>query len=146
MKPSRLVTFGGVRPHTVRGMRKITKAALVGGAAAAAIAATVGVAAPANAAHYHNVTSVVSWSGVDCIAIEGPSIASNGYRLESGSLCGGTSRANYNIPNGGYAGANPIMGRASWISCATYIDGVLRETDYAAAGDGHDANCLWVIG
>ena len=47
MKPSRLVTSGGVRRHTVRGMRKITKAALVGGAAAAAIAATVGVASPA---------------------------------------------------------------------------------------------------
>ena len=43
MKPSPLVTSGGVRRHTVRGMRKITKAALVGGAAAAAIAATVGV-------------------------------------------------------------------------------------------------------
>ena len=43
MKPSGLVTSGGVRRHTVRGMRKITKAALVGGAAAAAIAATVGV-------------------------------------------------------------------------------------------------------
>ena len=49
MKPSRLVTSGGVRRHTGRGMSKISKAALVGGAAAAAIAATVGVAAPANA-------------------------------------------------------------------------------------------------
>ena len=49
MKPSRLVTSGGVRRHTGRGMKKITKAALVGGAAAAAIAATVGMAAPANA-------------------------------------------------------------------------------------------------
>ena len=49
MKPSRLVTSGGVRRHTARGMKKITKAALVGGAAAAAIAATVGVAAPAKA-------------------------------------------------------------------------------------------------
>ena len=42
MKPSRLVTSGGgVRRHTVRGMRKITKAALVGGGAAAAIAAAL---------------------------------------------------------------------------------------------------------
>ena len=49
MKPSRLVTSGGVRRPTVRGMRKITKAALVGGAAAAAIAATVGMASPAQA-------------------------------------------------------------------------------------------------
>ena len=49
MKPSRLVTSGAVRRHTARGMKKITKAALMGGAAAAAIATTVGVAAPANA-------------------------------------------------------------------------------------------------
>ena len=49
MKPSRLVTSGSVRRPTVRGLRKITKAALASGAAAAAIAATVGVPAPANA-------------------------------------------------------------------------------------------------
>ena len=145
MKPSRLVTSGGVRRHTGRGMRKISKAALVGGAAAAAIAATVGVAAPANA-HYHNVTSIVTWRGADCIAIEGPSISSNGYGLGTASFCGGSSSASYNIPVGGLAGANPIMGHASWITCATYIDGVLKETDYAYAGDGHDANCLWRIG
>jgi hypothetical protein len=48
-EPSPVVTFGGVRRHTARGMRKISKAALMGGAAAAAIAATVGVAAPASA-------------------------------------------------------------------------------------------------
>ena len=36
MTPSRLVTSDGVRRHTVRGMRKITKAALAGGAAALA--------------------------------------------------------------------------------------------------------------
>ena len=49
MKPSRLVTSGGVRRHTVRGMKKITKAALLGGLATAAIAATVGMASPAQA-------------------------------------------------------------------------------------------------
>ena len=127
-------------------MKKISKAALVGGVAAAAIAATVGVASPAQAAaHRHNVTSIVNWGGVDCIAVEGPSIASNGHTLGTASICGGSSSANYNIPAGGFAGANPIMGHAYWISCAIYIDGVLKETDYASAGDGHDANCLWVI-
>ena len=49
MKPSRLVTSGGVRRPTARGMKKITKAALLGGAAAAAIATTVGMASPAQA-------------------------------------------------------------------------------------------------
>ncbi len=46
MKPSRLVTSGGVRRHTARGMKKITKAALVG---AAAVAAAVGLAPTASA-------------------------------------------------------------------------------------------------
>ena len=49
MKPSRLATSGGARRHTARGMKKITKAAVMGGAAAAAIAATVGIAPAASA-------------------------------------------------------------------------------------------------
>jgi hypothetical protein len=40
MTPSSLVTSGGVRRHTARGMKKITKAALAGGAAAVALATT----------------------------------------------------------------------------------------------------------
>ena len=57
-------------------MRKITKAALVSGAAAAAIAATVGVAAPAQA-HYgaypHRITTVVTWVGGDSsLAVDYP--------------------------------------------------------------------------
>jgi len=47
-------------------MKKITKAALVGGAAAAAIAATMGVAAPANAYGY-TAYNVVEWGGASCI-------------------------------------------------------------------------------
>ena len=66
MKPSRLVTSGGVRRPTVRGMRKITKATLAGGAAAV-IAATVGVASPAQAHSGHLVEVDVSWSGTSCI-------------------------------------------------------------------------------
>ena len=49
MKPSRLVTSGGAPHPTGRGRKKISKAALLSGAAAAAIAGTVGVAAPAQA-------------------------------------------------------------------------------------------------
>jgi hypothetical protein len=52
MKPSRLVTSGGVRRPTGRGRKKITKAAVLGGAATAAAAATVGMASPANASGY----------------------------------------------------------------------------------------------
>jgi hypothetical protein len=49
-------------------MRKITKAALVGGAAAAAIAAIVGMASPANAYSYaHSITTEIEWGGSYCI-------------------------------------------------------------------------------
>ena len=82
MKPSRPVTFGGVRRRTFRGMRKITKAALLGGAAAAAIAATVGMASPAsaseasfeNAVYYetgYSGSDIVDLGYVTCDAITG---------------------------------------------------------------------------
>jgi hypothetical protein len=148
MRPSHLVTAGGVRRHTVRGMSKTTKAALAGGVTAAAIAATVGIAAPASASYgMHRITSVVEWGGADCIAIEGP-YASNPYLTGTASTCNytGVSSASYSVPSGALAGANPIMGHASWISCEVYIDGGLYQTDYASAGDGHDANCLWRVG
>ena len=66
MKPSRLVTSGGVRRPTGRGMKKITKAALMGGAAAAAIAATIGIAAPAQA--YVDESFIVCPSGRSGVA------------------------------------------------------------------------------
>ena len=54
MKPSRLVTSGGVRRNTVRGMRKITKAALAGGVASAAIAASLAGCAAAHSDSHAN--------------------------------------------------------------------------------------------
>ena len=140
MKPSRLVTSGGVRRHTVRGMRKITKAALVGGAAAAAIAATVGMAAPANAYGY-TAYNVVEWGGASCITIVQPNIYGG---LSSDVVCGGRVTWDQATVSGGRLGSDPVIGNASWVSCAVYVNGSLHDSDFVTNGDGRDANCLRV--
>ena len=145
MKPSRLVTSGGVRRDTARGMRKSTKAALVSGAAAAAIAATVGVAAPANAYPAYGAPNAVTfytyWGGTDCISIEGAQL----YNQRATSFhtgCGGGWTWNEVAGPGEIFGGDPIMGSASWASCKVYVNGDLVYSDYATAGDGTDVNCL----
>ena len=92
MKPSRLVTSGGVRHHTGRGMKKITKAALVRTAAAlavagAALAATTGIAHADSGAP--SVT-YVHWVGADCIAVA--TAASDPTLATTRSVCGGMWR------------------------------------------------------
>ena len=147
MKPSRLVTSGGVRRHTVRGMSKITKAALVGGAAAAAIAATVGVASPAQAySGYAYAHTVVTWGGTNCIEHSG---ASNGnpYVLGYGHTCMYSHAAAWDEArsSGQLIGVDPIMGNADWISCTITVDGRFSYSDYASRGDGTDVNCLRTV-
>ena len=98
MKPSRLATSGGVRPHTGRGMKKISKAALLSGAAGAAIAATVGAAAPAQAdtgqfVYAVNAIGIYSddgWSGIANVGWQICSDLAYGYSPDSiaGSLFG----------------------------------------------------------
>ena len=146
MKPSRLVTSGGVRRHTVRGMRKITKAALLSGAAAVALAATVGVAAPANAYGPIHVTSYVSWTGGGrCLDYEYPS--PNGSYTVTDTTCASSqvTEADYYSYPGELIGANPIMGSANQIHCSLWLNGQLNYESWANAGDGHDANCLRVL-
>jgi hypothetical protein len=145
MKPSRLVTSGGVRRHTVRGMRKITKAALVGGAAAAAIAATVGMASPANAYSYaHSVTTEITWGGSYCIPTWSAGLY-NRYTTGFDTLCGGSRTFTEIARPGEWYGADPDMGNASWVACTTWVDGHLDMSDYASAGNGHEASCLDVM-
>jgi hypothetical protein len=62
--------------------KKIGKAALLGGLATAAIAATVGVAAPANASAAH-ITTVV-WVVTLCMTIG--SVARDTERVNGGNL------------------------------------------------------------
>jgi hypothetical protein len=89
------------------------------------------------------VMTIVSWSGTDCIPIRTP----DGQR----DLCD-----IYQQPKseavvvhgkgiGDLVGADPVMGRADWVSCDVYLNGNLTFRDSATAGDGSDVNCLIVL-
>lgn len=121
-------------------MNRILSGVLVGGAVLAA--ATLG-AIPANAST-HSITSIVSWRGANCIQDESPQI-NNLYLTSVGTICGGSSTASYTAGSGAWVGSNPIMGAASYISCQLWVDGHLEWSDFANAGDGHDANCLRIL-
>jgi len=76
MKPSRLVTSAGLRRHAARGMTKFTKAALLSGAAAAAIAGTLGMASPANASETSYENAVYYSTG-----LSGSEVTDLGYTV-----------------------------------------------------------------
>ena len=62
-------------------MKEISKAALVGGAAAAVIAATVGMASPAQAYGSAHIRAIVTWTGGDSIlVVDYPGEGSDGGR------------------------------------------------------------------
>jgi hypothetical protein len=145
MKASPLVTFGG-RRHP-GGMRKITKAALAGGAAAVALAATMGVAAPAQA-----VGPGPPWqrgSGPDRGHLERSELHQRRVGGRYGgtvpiTLCGHsatyTERGPFN--SGRWIGVDPEMSGADAVACDLYVDGWRVVGDYADRGDGTDATCL----
>jgi len=124
-------------------MKKLSKAVLVGGVAAAALAATVGVAAPANARSWHYTKTMVQWGGSSCINVQEANVY--GYSTYCGF--GNAWELNETPYVGQNLGLDPIMGNASWISCQVYVDGRLDYSDFASAGDGTDVNCtrsmLW---
>ena len=76
MKPSRLVTSAGLRRHAAGGMKKFTKAALLSGAAAAAIAGTLGMASPANASETSYENAVYYSTG-----LSGSEVTDLGYTV-----------------------------------------------------------------
>jgi hypothetical protein len=118
-------------------MKKQLKAALVGGAAAAAIAATVGVAAPAQASSHHVVTEVF-WSGQSCIRI---------WDGLSGSLrtrCGGNAVFE-EYRTSGDIGLDPEMSGADWIGCNIRIDGYIVHSDSTTRGSGHEVTCVYTL-
>ena len=128
-------------------MKKVITAALMGSAAAAAIAATVGIASPANAYSYaHSVTTEIDWGGSYCIPTWSAGTR-NAHRTAFDTLCSsnGTWVFSETARPGEWFGADPEMGNASWIECRTYVDGRLAIQDYANAGDGTEVTCLDVM-
>ena len=129
MKPSRLVTSGGVRRHTGRGMKKITKAALVGGAAAAAIAATVGIAPTASATPVENtwyLQSLVNkgWEiwDVNLLLQQGNQVCNDIDNIPGWT---GADARNWLISYNGYSyqGAYEVVDAATYNICPEFLPG-----------------------
>lgn len=82
-------------------------------------------------------TTVVTWTGANCIDITAPSGAAG--TLQTASHCGGRAQLVSSGIGDQMVGADPVIGDAGSISCEI-LDG--RLIDSGIAGDGHDVNCL----
>ncbi|MHC9294226.1 excalibur calcium-binding domain-containing protein [Mycobacterium sp. LTG2003] len=82
-------------------------------------------------------TTVVNWTGTDCIDITAP--AGDAGTLQTASYCGGQARLTSSGSGEQMVGADPVMGDAGTLACEI-LDG--RLVDSGTAGDGHDVNCL----
>ena len=94
----------------------------------------------------HMVTASVSWVGPRCIDATQP-VAGNYYQLMTGPICSGSRELTVSTGanSGQWVGLDPIIGSASSVACFLIIDGRIDYSDYAAAGDGHDCNCLRIL-
>ncbi len=118
------------------------KRALAGLMGAAAIAAAVPLAAPAQAAPGAWITSIVYWTGPDCIPVR----YSKGFYIDTDMICGRYSERHYFALPGQYVGADPMpFDTTTTLGCSLLINGVPDNTDYAPAGDRHNVNCLRVF-
>ncbi len=127
MKPSRLVTSGGVRRHTVRGMRRITKAALVGGAAAATIAvgSLVGAGSANADSGYDNYRYLQGLNNNGVYVINTNVAISHGHivcaMLDNGNTAYDAQRWLFNVnPQLGWGGAFNQVGLAAQYYCPQY--------------------------
>ena len=117
-------------------MKKVIAAAGIGAALTIAPLAAAGTASAYVYGGYYAKTQV-QWGGASCIGVNE---AYGGYD----TLCGygGAWERNEIVYSGQDFGLDPIMGGANWVSCQVYINTQLVYSDYASAGDGHDASCL----
>ena len=105
-------------------------AALVGG---------VALAAPAQAQQGALITSIVYWTGPNCIPVR----YSEGYHTDTGVICGRYSERSYFAFPGQYVGADPMpFDTTVTLGCSLLINGVPDNTDYAPSGDRHNVDCL----
>ncbi|QZH60457.1 excalibur calcium-binding domain-containing protein [Mycolicibacterium farcinogenes] len=107
---------------------------LYGGAPVATGPAGPAPIAPATGGGY---TTVVRWTGTNCIDITAPSGSAG--TLQTGSHCGGQATLFSSGLGDQMVGADPVIGDAASLSCEI-LSG--RLTDSGVAGDGHDVNCL----
>jgi hypothetical protein len=87
-------------------------------------------------------TSVVYWTGVDCITVRSLQSSNKNY-TGFDTICGGNSTVTYGAVSGEYIGADPMpFDQTRTGGCSVYIDGAFSYGDYAPDGDYHDVNCL----
>ncbi|MGV0745443.1 excalibur calcium-binding domain-containing protein [Mycolicibacterium sp. XJ870] len=108
---------------------------LYGGAPVATAPATQAPAAPPTAGAGY--TTVVNWTGTNCIDITAPAGAAG--TLQTSSYCGGQAKLTSSGSGDQMVGADPVIGDAGTIACEI-LDG--RLVDSGTVGDGHDVNCL----
>ena len=97
---------------------------------------------PANTQQGAFITSIVYWTGPNCIPVR----YSEGYHTEIGVICGRYSERNYFAFPGQYVGADPMpFDTTVTLGCSLLISGVPDNTDYAPAGDRHNVDCLRVF-
>jgi|KBSMisStaDraftv2_1062788.scaffolds.fasta_scaffold1663619_2 hypothetical protein len=118
------------------------KRALVAVVAAAAVVGGVALAAPAQAQQGALITSIVYWTGPNCIPVR----YSTGLSTDIGMACDGYSERTYFAVDGQYVGADPMpFDTTVTLGCSLLINGVPDNTDYAPAGDRHNVDCLRVL-
>jgi hypothetical protein len=121
------------------------KKALVAAVATAAAMGGVALAAPAQAQYASVITSIVYWTGPDCISVR----YSEGYTTNVAMKCGGYSERTYLAVPGQYVGADPmplLSSPTTTLGCSLRIDGGVDNTDYAPPGDvHHNVDCMRVL-
>jgi hypothetical protein len=124
----------------------VTKRMIATALAVAAVVAGVASAAPAQArGGSYWITSIVYWTGADCIPIR----YSEGYTTNVATKCGGYSERTYLAVPGQFVGADPMPlsgDPTTTLGCSLRIDGGVDNTDYAPPGDvHHNVDCLRVL-
>ena len=118
------------------------KKLICGGLAALAIATAVSVAPTAQAQYGAFITSIVYWTGPNCIPVR----YSEGFYTDTSMICGRYSERHYFAVPGQYVGADPMpFDTTTTLGCSLLINGVPDNTDYAPAGDRHNVNCMRVL-
>jgi hypothetical protein len=113
-----------------------------GGLAALAVAVAVSVAPPVQAQYGAHITSIVYWTGPNCIPVR----YSEGFYTNTSMICGRYSERHYYAVPGQYVGADPMpFDTTTTLGCSLLVNGTPDNTDYAPSGDRHNVDCLRVL-
>ena len=100
------------------------------------------LASPAQAQSGAFITSIVYWTGPNCIPVR----YSEGFTTDIATICGKYSERSYFAVPGQYIGADPMpFDTTVTLGCSLLINGVPNNTDYAPSGDRHNVNCLRML-